>query len=54
MIKNAKTLKVRGVEPIFGEWVLFVVMMRKGCGCFVGPKILICGRESRLSWYLVK
>ena len=30
--KSLKTLKVRTMRPLFGFWVVFVVVIRRGCG----------------------
>ena len=43
--KWLKSLKVGCLQPIFGDWVLFLVVVRRGWGAFRGSKSVICDLE---------
>ena len=44
-LKWLKSLKVGCLQPLFGDWVLFLVIIRRGCVLFRGSKSVICDLE---------
>ena len=48
-----KSLKVGGVRPDFWDWVLLVVVLKRGCGEFGESKSEIFDREYEFQWCLL-
>ena len=46
--KSIKCSKLREVLPLFADWVLFLVVVRKECGCFGESKLLSLDINCRL------
>ena len=44
--KKRKTRKERDMWPLFGDYVIFVVVIRKACSAFEKLKSLVCDRDS--------